>query len=393
MSDPIVFALEALETPELESMAAALGVVVPPGASTPHLAGLVAAELRRRAGLPTPGALAVSEETDAATRRSALAARLADMVDKDRICTHRTLEGFTCGLPAIKGEEQCSLHGGVDSSDVAVPALGKLGTDTWPALLRHLRLASYDIDALGLDPVLAELAWHMGNSLYFEYFRVRVEGIEHVPPTGAAVLAANHGGAAIPYDAAMLQLSVLNEPAVPRRVRVVGTEVFNMLPFVSHLYRKIGAAYASRQDARWVLGHGELLGVFPEGVRGFQKPVSESYRLRRFGRGGFAKLAAEAGAPVVPVAILGSEETHPALFTSRSLAKLVRSVFPDQRVDEMAVWVNPIPLPVRWFVRFLPPVPTVPDLDGLGALELAERVRNQIQAALDEMITLRGRAY
>ena len=169
--------------------------------------------------------------------------------------------------PAIKGEERCSLHGGVDSSNLAVPALGRLGTDTWPALIRHLRLASYDIDALGLDPVLAELAWHLGNSLYFEYFRVRVEGIENVPTTGPAVLAANHGGAAIPYDAAMIQLAVLNESAAPRRVRVVATEVFNMMPFVSHLYRKIGAAYASRQDARWVLGQGQLLGVFPEGVQ------------------------------------------------------------------------------------------------------------------------------
>jgi 1-acyl-sn-glycerol-3-phosphate acyltransferase len=383
-----------LDALELESVASALGMETPPGASTAHLAGLIAAELRRRAGLPEARLLAVTEAPDAAARRSALAARLRDLVDADRTCPHRTLEGFTCGLPAIKGEEQCSLHGGVDSSDLAVPALGRLGTDTWPALLRHLRLASYDIDALGLDPVLAELAWHIGNALYFEYFHVRVEGIEHVPSMGAAVLAANHGGAAIPYDAAMLQLALLNEPAVPRRVRVVGTEVFNMMPFVSHLYRKIGAAYASRQDARWVLGNGQLLGVFPEGVRGFQKPVSESYRLRRFGRGGFASLAAEVGAPVVPVAILGSEETHPALFTSRTLAKAVRTVFPDQRVEEMAVWVNPIPLPVRWMIRFLPPVPTAPGpLDGLAALELAERVRTQIQAALDEMITLRGRAY
>ena len=271
MSDPIVFALEALDAEELESVAGALGIEAPPDASTAHLAGLVAGELRRRAGLPEASALASFEEPDAATRRSALAARLSDMVDKDRGCTHRTLEGFACGLPSIKGEERCSLHGGVDSSNLAVPALGRLGTDTWPALIRHLRLASYDIDALGLDPVLAELAWHLGNSLYFEYFRVRVEGIENVPTTGPAVLAANHGGAAIPYDAVMIQLAVLNESAAPRRVRVVATEVFNMMPFVSHLYRKIGAAYASRQDARWVLGKGQLLGVFPEGVRWFSE--------------------------------------------------------------------------------------------------------------------------
>ncbi len=317
-----------------------------------------------------------------------------DLVDADRTCPHRTLEGFTCGLPAIKGEEQCSLHGGVDSSDLAVPALGRLGTDTWPALLRHLRLASYDIDALGLDPVLAELAWHIGNALYFEYFHVRVEGIEHVPSTGAAVLAANHGGAAIPYDAAMLQLALLNEPAVPRRVRVVGTEVFNMLPFVSHLYRKIGAAYASRQDARWVLGNGQLLGVFPEGVRGFQKPVSESYRLRRFGRGGFASLAAEVGRPGGPSGdprFRGDPPgpvhvTHPGEGGEDRLPRPAGGR--DGGVGQPDTAPGAVDDPIS------PSDPTAPGpLDGLAALELAERVRTQIQAALDEMITLRGRAY
>ena len=57
------------------------------------------------------------------------------------------------------------------------------------------------------------------------------------------------------------------------------------------------------------------------------------------------------------------------------------------------MWVNPIPLPVRWMIRFLLRCPPPGPLDGLAALELAERVRTQIQAALDEMITLRGRAY
>ena len=178
---------------------------------------------------------------------------------------------------------------------------------------------------------------------------MRVEGIEHVPSTGAAVLAANHGGAAIPYDAAMLQLALFNEPAVPACARRGDRGLQHAALRVASLPQD-RAAYASRQDARWVLGNGQLLGVFPEGVQAL-KPVSESYRLRRFGRGGFASLAAEVGAPVVPVAILGSEETHPALFVT--LAKAVRTVFPDQRVEEMAVWVNPIPLPVRWMIRFL----------------------------------------
>ncbi len=270
MSDPIVFALEALDATELESVAGALGVEAPPDASAAHLAGLIAAELRRRAGLPEPRALASLEVPDAATRRSALVARLADMVDKDRSCPHRTLEGFTCSLPAVKGEERCSLHGGVDSSDLAVPALGRLGTDTWPALVRHLRLASYDIDALGLDPVLAELAWHLGNSLYFEYFRVRVEGIEHVPTTGPGVLAANHGGAAIPYDAVMLHLAVLNEPAVPGACGLWGPSFSTWCPSSRTSTARSGlhTPRARTPAGSWAMGSSS--GCFPRGYEAFR---------------------------------------------------------------------------------------------------------------------------
>ncbi|MDH3396656.1 MAG: acyltransferase family protein, partial [Acidimicrobiia bacterium] len=322
-------------------------------------------------------------------RRRATRDRLGSLVDRDRICNFVSIEGFTCGLPPVGDNDRCALHGGTDISDLAIPAAGTIGFDTWPALIRHLQMASYDIDALGLDPVIAEMLWHLGNYVYFDYFRVTAQGLEHVPMEGAAVLASNHGGAAIPYDALMLQMAVTNEAPLPRRVRVIGTEIFNMIPTYSHLYRKSGAAYAAKEDAMWVLENGHLLGVFPEGVQGFQKPSSDAYRLQRFGRGGFVKLAMRSGAPIVPVAILGSEEVHPALFTSKRLAQLVRLVFPQQRVEEMAVWLNPIPLPVRWQIRFLEPIevgPATDRPDRLTVLETAETVRARVQKALDAML-------
>ena len=323
------------------------------------------------------------------TRRRDTRRRLGSMVDHNRICDFVTIEGFACGLPPVVGHDRCVLHGGSNYSDVAIPAAGALGFDTWPALIRHLQMASYDIDALGLDPVIAEMLWHLGNYVYFDYFRVDTRGIKHVPMEGPAVLASNHGGAAIPYDAIMLQMAVTNEAPVPRRVRVIGTEIFNMIPGYSHLYRKSGAAYAAKEDAMWVLENNHLLGVFPEGVQGFQKSGSDAYRLQRFGRGGFVKLAMRTGAPIVPVAIMGSEDVHPALFTSKRLAQLVRMVFPQQRVDEMAVWLNPIPLPVRWQIRFLEPIgvgPATDHPDRLTVLEIAEDVRARVQKALDVML-------
>lgn len=331
----------------------------------------------------------VEPEPDPTAPRTDEHERFREFLEPSRLCDMCSQDGFPCGFPAVRNHHRCAIHGGIDISDLVVPAAGHLGFDTWPELIRHLRLADYDIDPLGADPVVTEMLWHIGNLLYDDYFRVEVEGAEHIPPAGPGVIVGNHGGAAFPYDGLMLSLAVANEGTMPRRLRVVGTEIFNMLPVVSHLYRKVGAAYASENDAQWVLDNRHLLGVFPEGVRGFQKPISEAYRLKRFGRGGFVEFAQRAGAPIVPVAILGSEEVHPALFTSRRLADLIRMIFPQQRVEEMAVWLNPIPLPVRWHIRFLDPIDPGSYGDRLTVLEITEQVQQSVQAALDDMITQR----
>lgn len=386
--------LSRLGVQELRSLARALDVRGRSSMSKAELVRSVADGLKSSEPLPEtpsrePGRRGGMRGEE---RRKTTRDRLGSLVDRDRTCNFVTIEGFACGLPPVCDFDRCALHGGANISDLAIPAAGSLGFDTWPALIRHLQMASYDIDALGLDPVIAEMLWHLGNYVYFDYFRVETQGIEHVPMDGAAVLASNHGGAAIPYDALMLQMAVTNEAPLPRRVRVIGTEIFNMIPTYSHLYRKSGAAYAAKEDAMWVLENGHLLGVFPEGVQGFQKPGSEAYRLQRFGRGGFVKLAMRSGAPIVPVAVLGSEEVHPALFTSKRLAQLVRLVFPQQRVEEMAVWLNPIPLPVRWQVRFLEPIdvgPATDRPDRLTVLETAETVRGRVQRALDAMLAER----
>ena len=337
-----------------------------------------------------------SQTGSARTRRQALAARIAPFFDESRTCPWTSVEGFPCALPAIAGQNSCALHGGIDIFDISLPITGKLGTDTWPTLLRHLLISSYDVDPIGLDPIVAEVVWHIANALYFEYFRVDVEGIEHVPESGPAIVVGNHGGAALPYDALMLTASIANEMPVPRRLRVIATEIFNMLPWVSHIYRKAGGAYASPGDVAHLLSHGRLVGVFPEGEKGFMKPFSDAYQVQRFGRGGFLSHADQHQAPVVPVAIVGSEEVHPAVGVSKTLAKLVRLVLPEQRIEQVAVVLNPIPLPVRWRIRFLAPLqPENPAgiEDPLKTLERTEEVRTSIQAALDEMVGTRGSAF
>lgn len=395
--------LEALTKTQLMAMARSAGVR---GRSTMRKADLIDALVDTEDSTTTTSVIdglshimlpGISGEdwAQARARREVLTERLAAFVDPSVHCPWRSTEGHPCGLPVIVGSDRCGLHSPGIIQDKAIPLTGHLGFGSWPTLWRHLTLATYDVDPFGLDPVVAEMAWHLMNGLYYDYFRVEVEGVEHVPMNGGAVLVANHGGAALPYDAAMLMLSVLNEAAEPRRVRVIGTEIFNMLPVVSHLYRKVGAAYAARDDARELLRQGHLLGVFPEGERGFMKPVWEAYRVGRLGRGGFAEIASEAGVPIIPVAIVGSEEVHPAVMVSKKLARLVRFFFPEQRVQEIAVALNPIPLPIRWRIRFLPPIepPSHGPVDALELLERSEDIRHSIQAALDDMLATRRTGF
>ena len=119
------------------------------------------------------------------------------------------------------------------------------------------------------------------------------------------------------------------------------------------------------------------------------KPVWQAYQLQRFGRGGFVEVARDAGAPIVPVAIVGAEEVHPGLFVSKTLARLVKLVLPQQRVEQVAVFLNPIPLPIRWKIRFLPAVEIDPDADSLALLQLSENIRGDIQSTLDSMLEAR----
>ncbi|MEA3511742.1 MAG: hypothetical protein U9R51_09935, partial [Actinomycetota bacterium] len=77
-------------------------------------------------------------------------------------------------------------------------------------------------------------------------------------------------------------------------------------------------------------------------------------------------------------------------------AQLVRFIFPQQRVEEIAVFLNPVPLPVRWRIRFLPPVmPENPGVepDPLRMLERSEDIRRSVQSSLDTLLAGRGTAF
>jgi hypothetical protein len=119
---------------------------------------------------------------------------------------------------------------------------------------------------------------------YRYWFRVSVEGVEHVPASGGALLVSNHSGA-LPPDAPMIAKAVKEEHTRPRPVHITVEHFFKGYPGFSMLLPKIGAVPAHPANVhRLLYDERELVLVFPEGRKGTEKLYSDRYRLRRFGR-------------------------------------------------------------------------------------------------------------
>jgi 1-acyl-sn-glycerol-3-phosphate acyltransferase len=207
----------------------------------------------------------------------------------------------------------------------------------------------YGVDPYGLDleyvvAAIAPLLW-----LYRRYFRVQLHGADRVPNEGAVLIVSNHSGQ-LPFDAAMIEVGLLIEKDPPRAVRALVEKWVPTLPFVSTFMARCGQIVGTPENCRRLLAAGESLLVFPEGVRGLNKPFSQRYQLQRFGIG-FMRLALESGAPVVPCAVVGAEEQAPALFDVKPLARLLG--FPAFPITPTLL---PLPLPARYHIRFGEPM-------------------------------------
>jgi 1-acyl-sn-glycerol-3-phosphate acyltransferase len=323
------------------------------------------------------------------------------------------LAGETTSVP---GEYASSVSADADASELREleRRVEQQRTPAFPIdLRRHLpmqglwerwrRIAMWGrsdvVDDFGRDPK-ATARWEpLFELLYSRWFRVKAEGVENVPSTGRALLVANHAGT-LPYDSAMVMHAVRRDHPARRDVRPLIEDAVFHLPFLGPMMNRIGGVRACPENAERLLAKGELVAVFPEGVKGMSKLWRDRYRLQRFGRGGFVKLALKARAPIIPVAVVGAEEATPMVAKVTWFAKNMG--LPWLPVTPTFPWLGPaglLPLPSRWMVRFGEPIDLVRDLppesaeDRLLVNRVADQIRSQIQGMVDELLTRRGRAY
>jgi 1-acyl-sn-glycerol-3-phosphate acyltransferase len=251
-------------------------------------------------------------------------------------------------------------------------------------------------DEWGYDPAYVARWAPALDLLYERWWRITATGVDNVPAAGRALIVANHAGV-LPWDATMISTAIRKGHSTPRDSRFLVLDWAFDVPFASTALRRFGGVPASPHNALRLLDTGHLVTVFPEGTKGTGKPWSQRYRLERFGRGGFVELALRAQAPIVPCAVVGSEEIYPKLAESRPLARLLRA--PYLPITPTFPWLGPlglVPLPSRWRIEFCPPI----DLSAYGpdaannraqVLEISDRVRDLIQAkVLDNLVQREG---
>lgn len=248
------------------------------------------------------------------------------------------------------------------------------------------------VDDFGRDPrATARWEW-LFEFLYSKWFRVETTGLDNVPRTGRALLVANHAGS-LPYDSAMVMHAVRRDHPSRRDVRPLVEDTVFHLPFLGPVMNRIGGVRADPENAQRLLEAGELVAVFPEGEKGMGKLWKDRYRLQRFGRGGFVKLALRTGAPIIPVAVVGAEEAAPMLGKVTWFAKNIG--IPWIPVTPTFPWLGPaglLPLPSKWRVMFGKPVdlggasgPAAAE-DRLLVNKLADQIRTQIQGMIEELL-------
>jgi 1-acyl-sn-glycerol-3-phosphate acyltransferase len=295
---------------------------------------------------------------------------------------------------------RAGLDSGLELPDAISRGATALPRDARETVTRILdRLdGDYDEDEWGFDEGFAELVEPFFGFLYETWWRVKVTGAERVPAHGRALLTANHAGI-LPWDATMISMALLREHPLPRYARFMVLNWAFDLPWISAGMRKVGGVVASPFNAMKLLEQDHLVAVFPEGVKGTGKPYSERYRLQRFGRGGFVEIALRTGAPIVPVAVVGSEEIYPKIADLPPLARLIGApYFPVTPTFPLLGPLGIVPLPSKWRIEFLDPIETASygpaaAEDRATVLELSEQVRDTIQQALYANLVKRGPAF
>jgi 1-acyl-sn-glycerol-3-phosphate acyltransferase len=248
-----------------------------------------------------------------------------------------------------------------------------------------------DVDEWGRSEHMRALVRQIYDPIYSSWFRVEWEGLEKIPTEGGALLVANHAGA-IPSDAPVIMHGV--EKELHRPVYGLADYFFRTVPVVGTMWSRVGGVPANPDNAYRLLHDQQQLAlVFPEGTKGPSKSFTDRYQLRRFGRGGFVEIAMRAGVPIIPIAVIGSEEAMPIVVRLPALARAIGVPYFPITANFLLMGLPGLilPFPAKIKLRVLDPVEfsVPPDQERYSksrVMEEAEKIRTSLQETVYDML-------
>lgn len=294
--------------------------------------------------------------------------------------------------PWTVSNEKIKRELGVTFNDSSADALIDFASGRRGARRRARAISGRRFDDFGLDKDF--IAFRSRTTFKFLrrlYWRIEVDGFEKVPREGRAILVGIHRGG-VPWDGGMvIDLLSREHGRYPRFLMHPGLVKF---PFAFNLVTKIGGVIACRENAARMMERGEVLGIFPEGLRGPFRLYRDAYKLGKF-QNDFVKIALRYRAPIVPFVIVGSAEIFPML------GKLEWEWW--KRYSQWPFFpLSPtfpfLPLPSKWHMQFLAPVkldeyPPESADDAALVREISDEVKRRMKAAMDEILGRRKSVF
>jgi len=208
------------------------------------------------------------------------------------------------------------------------------------------------------------------------WFRPRVTGLELVPKDRPVLYVGKHPRTFLYLETMLLGLvSFWDGDRLPFRPMEKRGTSLHRAPITSWVRRHVGTIEATEEAALAAFAGGESVLLFPGGARELYGPPDT---LDWKGRRGFARIAAAAGVPVVPLAIAGADQQHPWRVPLGKSASL---------------WLPLVPLPVPLDFVFGAPMAPPPPEDAEAIAAFADRVTAETSALLARAIAGRRPAW
>ena len=289
----------------------------------------------------------------------------------------------------LLGDRLGALEREIDAALAGHATPGRAGRQALEAALDELLAAYASLRrGLGADLVGATLL----RTFYRLWWRVDTVGLERVPARGRVLLVVNRAGILLPYEALMVAVALaIDHPAGRMAWPLVDDWVVRL-----RLGSALGVLRATPGVMRRLLERDEAVIVQPEGREACAKSRRRWYRLAGFGRAAFARVALETGAAIIPVAVVGTEESQPVLWRLDTVGRWLG--LPTLPITPTFPWLGPaglLPLPTKWTLHVGEPLdvaaqhPPEAARDPRTVLRVRDQVRERLQALVSEGVRRR----